>query len=110
MVGDYKKYADDAVKSRADNEGLGRLRMSTFIAMLGPLAIGACKALSLTPSANIKYGIIATGPVAILLLIINYLRLPGPVMVSVKAFGIALSTFVLAIATWFIARKLGFMP
>lgn len=81
------KFADSAVRAREDEEGYGRLRMALFVGMLGPLSCTAIKYMSLTPPKQAVWGILATIPASIILLILNYIRLPN----RLKAAGTALT-------------------
>lgn len=103
------KFADDAVRAREDEEGYGRLRTAVFWAGLGPLAIGAIQILKLTPPKLAVHGILATIPLAILFLIVNYIRLPGRIKTSGQTLMMVLMTLVGAGATFglFLAFSLG---
>ena len=94
------KFADSAVRSREDEEGFGRLRMAVFFGALGPLACGAIKFMSLTPPKQAVWGILATIPASLLLLIMNYIRLPNRLKASGQALTMAFTTLAAAGATF----------
>lgn len=75
---DYQKFADDAVHTRALEDGISRLRMALFVAALGPIGVGAIKVFNVQPVAPwMKYAILATVPLGFLLLLINFVRMPA---------------------------------
>ncbi len=106
---DFSKYEDDVVRARALEEALGRLRTSTFIAILGPLAIGVLWLLKFTPAKDswIVYAILATAPLGALVGIVQYLRVPGCGKSSGRTLSILLSTLVFAAATVALSAYLG---
>jgi len=101
---EYQKYADDAVRSREKEEGFGRLRFCLFWAAAGPLAIIAVHLLKIEPQKWMALAIIGTEPLAIVLLIVNYIRLPNDHKASAPAMLIALMTLVGAAATFAMAK------
>lgn len=97
---DYQKFADSAVRSRERDEGIARLRTSIFIAVLGPMAIILSRVLHFTFDQRwMAVAIVASAPLAVVLLIINYIRLPNDAKASPVAIGILLGTLVCAGAT-----------
>lgn len=94
------KFADSAVRAREDEEGYGRLRMALFVGMLGPLACAAIKFMSLTPPKQAVWGILATMPASILLLIMNYIRLPNRLKAGASALTMLFMTLASAGATF----------
>jgi hypothetical protein len=101
---EYQKYADDAVRTRQKEEGFGRLRFCLFWAAAGPLAIIALHLLKFEPQRWMAMAIVGTAPLAIVLLIINYIRLPNDSKASAPALLIALMTLVGAAATLAMAK------
>jgi hypothetical protein len=94
------KFADDALRSREDEEGYGRLRMALFWAAVGPLGCGAIKVLDLAPPRYVVHGLLATIPLSILVLIINYLRLPNRIKTTGQALSMVFMTLLAAGATF----------
>src|SRR5258708_1356713 len=91
---EYQKYADDAVRSRAKEEGFGRLRFCLFWAAAGPLAIIALHLLKVEPQKWMAMAIIGTAPLATALLIVTYIPPPNAHKASAPAMLIALMTLV----------------
>src|SRR6185295_7294295 len=91
---EYQKYADDAVRNREREEGFGRLRFNLFIGAAGPLACFALHLLKFEPQKWMVMGILATAPLAVVLLIINFIRLPNDSKASAPALLISLMTLV----------------
>ena len=104
---EYQKYADDAVRGRAKEEGFGRLRFCLFWAAAGPLAIIALHFLKIEPQKWMAMAIVGTAPLAIVLLIVNYVRLPNEHKAAPSAMLIALGTLVGAGATFAMAKMSG---
>ena len=94
------KFADSAVRAREDEEGYGRLRMALFVSVLGPLSCAAIKFMSLTPPKLAVWGILATIPASIILLILNYIRLPNRLKVGSSALTMVFMTLAGAGATF----------
>jgi len=108
---EYQKYADDQVRARELGEAMGRLRLAVFVAALGPMSCVLLHLMQITPEGNnIRYGILATIPAALLLLIINYARLPGASKLSKTAVGVLALTLGLAASTYLVARMFSLLP
>lgn len=103
---EYQKYADDAVRSREREEGFGRLRFNLFIAVAGPLACFALHLLKFEPQKWMVMGILGTAPLAVVMLIVNFIRLPNDSKASAPALLISLMTLVAAAATFPVAKLL----
>jgi hypothetical protein len=101
---EYQKYADNAVRSREKEEGMGRLRFCLFLAAAGPLAIIALHLLKIEPQKWMAMIIIGLGPLAVVMLIVNYIRLPNDSKASAPALLIGLMTLVGAGATLAMAK------
>jgi len=104
---EYQKFADNAVRTREMEEGFGRLRLGVFWGVLGPLGIMATRAMGFKPPDMPKWmamAIVATAPVAIVMLIINYIRLPNEHKASAQAIMISLITVGGAAATITLAK------
>jgi hypothetical protein len=104
---EYQKFADSAVLTRAKEEGFGRLRLGVFWGVLGSLGILATRAIGIKPPDMPKWmamAIVATAPLAIVMLLINYIRLPNEHKASPQAIMIALITLVGAAATITLAK------
>jgi hypothetical protein len=97
---DYHKFADRQVDDRAEGEAMARLRLSLFIAALGPASVILIKVLKYSPSAMIRTCIIGTIPVSLLLMAVNYIRLPGKTKGTAPALMVLLMTMVAAVATY----------
>jgi hypothetical protein len=100
---EYHKYADEAVRSRALIEGLARLRSGLFWGALGPLAIGIMQVLKYTPSRYVAIAVLATIPISLFQLVVNYIRLPAPAKLSGQALGVIFLTLAAAGATFVLA-------
>ncbi|HLY08479.1 MAG TPA: hypothetical protein VKW04_04135 [Planctomycetota bacterium] len=96
---EYQKYADDAVRSRAREEGFGRLRFSLFWGVAGPLACFLVHLLKFDLQHWMSLAIVGTAPLAILLLVVNFIRLPNDAKASPPALLISLMTLLGAGAT-----------
>jgi hypothetical protein len=108
---EYQKYADEQSRNRELSEAMGRLRLALFVAAVGPMACVLLHLLQFTPEGNnLRYGILATIPAALLLLIINYARLPGASKLSSKALGVLGLTLGLAASTYLVARMFSLLP
>jgi hypothetical protein len=105
---EYQKYADDAVRSREREEGFGRLRFSLFWGAAGPLAFFALHLLKFEPQKWMVLAIMGTAPLAVLLLVVNFIRLPNESKASASALLISLMTLVGAGATLALAKILDF--
>jgi len=96
---EYQKFADKAVRDREREEGLGRLRLGVFWGVVGTLAIVGSRMADFTPPRWMAMAIVGTAPLAVLLLIINFIRLPGDTKASATALLISLITLIGAAAT-----------
>jgi hypothetical protein len=99
---EYHKFVDSAMRAREQEEGFGRLRLSVFWAIVGPLAIMVTRVLGFKPPDMPKWmaiAIVATAPLAIVLLIINFIRLPNDHKASAQAIMICMITLIGAAAT-----------
>lgn len=96
---EYQKFADSAVRGRAKEEGYGRLRFALFWGVVGPLAIFVSHVLNFELTKWMAIGVVATAPLAFLLLIVNYIRLPNEEKASAQALIIGFGTLVGAGAT-----------
>jgi hypothetical protein len=106
---DYQeRYAERARDDHAREDAFSRLNSAPFVALLGPLAIAVVWALSFELPKGAKLGIVATAPAALLLLVLNALRLPVTALFSRRTLGVAATTIALAAATAFLGRKLGY--
>ncbi len=99
MTGYHDKYADQSVRDRLLEDSIARLRGALFTAAIGPLAIGAFYFMKYQPPAWMKVAVVATAPLAFLLLMISYFRIPGAGKTTGRAVRILLLTLALAIAT-----------
>jgi hypothetical protein len=104
---EYQKFADDAIRGREREDGFGRLRLSLFLAAVGPLAMGIIHVTKIEPAKWMAMGIIGCAPLSILLLIINYIRLPNDAKADTSALMVAFGTLIGAGATIFFARITG---
>jgi hypothetical protein len=100
---EYHKYADEAVRSRELQEGMARLRSGLFWGALGPLAIGVMRILEHTPSRYVAVAVLATIPVSLFLLAVNYVRLPSRAKLSGQSLAVVFLTLAAAGATFFLA-------
>jgi len=107
---DYHKYADQQVHERHKDEALGRLRMAFFISALGPGASIVMHTIAYEPSNLIRYAVQGTALVGVLLLIVNFVRLPGQAKSSPVALSIMVFTLLAAAATYPVARIFSLLP
>src|SRR5688572_588333 len=104
---EYQKFADSAVKSREQEEGFGRLRLAVFLAAAGPLAIFLTRVLHYENMPRwMAIGIVALAPLSVVLMIINYIRLPNEVKASTSAIMMIFMTLLGAAANLVLARVL----
>jgi len=102
---DYQKFADSAVKGRELDEGIGRLRLGLFWAVVGPLAIFLTHVLHFDIQQKwMALAILGSAPLAIVLMIVNYIRLPNDAKASVQAIMILFLTLFGAAATFVLAK------
>lgn len=101
---EYQKYADDAVRSRERDEGFGRLRFSMFWAIAGPLACFLVHLLNYDAPDWMAKCIVGMAPLAVILLIINFIRLPNASKATPSALLTALVTLIGAGATVALAK------
>lgn len=107
---EYHKFADDQVRDRELGEALGRLRMAVFVAALGPGACIVFNTIKFDPPNLLRYGILATMPLALFLLIVNFVRLPAKSKGSVTAVIIILITLLAVGATYPLAAHFSLTP
>src|SRR6185503_16727419 len=104
---EYQKYADKAVKDREREEGFGRLRTSVFLATAGPLAMILARAVHFTVDQRwMALGIVGLAPLAVVLLIINFIRLPNEAKVTTPAIMMLFLTLIVAGANLALANIL----
>ena len=96
---EYQKFADSAVRERAKEEGIGRLRLGIFWGVAGSLAIVGSHLAQFTPPRWLAMAMVGTAPLAVLLLIINFIRLPNDIKASAQALMISFITLIGAGAT-----------
>ena len=96
---EYQKFADSAVRERAREEGIGRLRLGVFWGVIGSLAIVGSHLANFEPPRWMAMAIVGTAPLAVVLLIINFIRLPNEVKASPQALMISFMTLIGAAAT-----------
>lgn len=106
---EYEKFKDSAVLAREEEAGIGRVRMALFVAALGPIAILLNHTLQLTASRNLRLGMILTAPAALVLLAINYARLPGRLRGSKAALAVLVMTLVCIAATLVLWQHFGLL-
>ena len=107
---EYQKFADSAMRGRERDEGFGRLRLGVFWGVVGPLAIILTRVLDFKdPPRWMAMAIVATAPLAIVLLIINFIRLPNDCKGSSQAILISLVTLAGAAATITFSKMYGLL-
>jgi hypothetical protein len=105
---EYQKFADSAVRGREKDDAMGRLRLSVFLGVAGGLACFLLKALDMIPPHKyIAYAIIGSAPLAVVLLIVNFIRTPNEYKASAPVLLMGLVTLVGAGATIALANILG---
>lgn len=107
---DYRKYADDQVRTRELEDAIGRLRLAFFLAALGPIVLGLAKVMEFDLPRILKIGVLATAPLGILLMIIRYMQVPSQHKASRGAVTILVMTVAAAIATFILAKKFSMFP
>lgn len=70
------RYADEGAREREQEEVYGRLRLALFWGFLGLMAITVVKAIHFAPPQWLAWVIIGTAPIAVIVFVVNYLRLP----------------------------------
>jgi hypothetical protein len=105
---EYQKFADSAVRARLRDEGYGRLRLGLFWAAVGPLSIFLSRVLhfELQDKRWAAIVIVGSAPLAILLGIVNYIRLPNEAKAAPQAIMILFLTIIGAGATIALANVL----
>jgi len=96
---EYQKFADSAVRERAREEGIGRLRLGIFWGVAGSLAIVGTHYSGFTPPRWLAMAMVGTAPLAVVLLIINFIRLPNEIKATSQALMISFITLIGAGAT-----------
>ena len=104
---EYNKFVDSAVMARAREAGFGRLRLGVFWGVAGPLAMFGMHMAKFETPRWLAMALVATAPLAIVLLIINYIRLPNEHKGSPQALMICLITIVGAMANIALATHFG---
>lgn len=107
---EYHKYADEQVRNRALGDAMGRLRMAVFVAAVGPGACILMNTMKYAPSNLVRYAIQGTALLAVVILVLNYVRLPGKARSSGMAVSILVFTLLLAGATYPLARLFSLLP
>jgi len=107
---EYQKYADDAVRGREKEEAFGRLRFCLFLGLAGPILIFLLRITKIEPQKWMIMGIAAAAPLAIILLIVNFIRIPNTYKASPQALLIALVTLVGAAANIVLLKALDLYP
>jgi hypothetical protein len=104
---EYQKYADKAVKDREREEGFGRLRLSVFLAAAGPMANFLAHVTHFEIGQRwMALALIGLAPLSVVLLIINYIRLPNDAKASGPAILILFMTLLGAGANFALANIL----
>ena len=93
------KYADEACQDREREEAFGRLRLALFWGFLGTMAITVVTSTHYTPPRWLALAILGTAPVAVVVFIINYLRLPTDCKVKSSTLIMGFITLTFAVAT-----------
>lgn len=89
---EYEKFKDDAIRSRELDTAIGRVRTALFVAFLGPIGAVLIHYFKLNVPREAKFVVVATAPVALVLLLINYARIPGAGKASKQALSILFLT------------------
>jgi hypothetical protein len=103
---EYQKFADSAVRARLREEGFGRLRLGLFWGAVGPLAIFLTRVLHIEIQDKrwLAIGIVASAPIAIVLAIVNFVRMPNEAKGSPSTIMILLLSIIGAAATLALAN------
>lgn len=107
---EYHKFADDQVHNREDDEGTGRLRLALFIAALGPGAAILFHTIKFEPPTMLRWGMLASAPLSIVVLILNFARLPARMKGAKSSITILIMTLVAAAAAYPAARYFSLLP
>lgn len=107
---EYEKFKDEAVRDRELVAAMGRLHLAQAVAFLGPLAIIVMKVLDYTPPKNLMYAVLATAPLGIVILAINYFRLPPDAMGSKPALTVLILTIIAGAATLVLSHRFSMLP
>ncbi len=101
---DYHKFVDRQIDDRTHGDAMGRLRLAIFVAALGPGACILLHTIKYEPSSFIRTAIILTIPLSLLILMVNFIRLPGKAKGSAAALSVLLFTLMAAGATYPLVR------
>ncbi|HYF00879.1 MAG TPA: hypothetical protein VEJ18_18300 [Planctomycetota bacterium] len=75
---EYRKFVDESVVARELEDTIGRLRLSLFLAMLGPIILGMARVLQQKSlPETLILALYATGPAALVLFVVTWLRAPA---------------------------------
>ena len=107
---DYHKYVDEQVRGRQHDEAMGRLRMALFVGALGPGSAIIMHTIGYDPANLIRYAMQGTAVLALILLVINFARLPGKAKGSPAAVSVLLFTLLAVAATYPLARLFSLTP
>ena len=107
---DYKKYADDQVRTRELEDAIGRLRLGLFLAALGPVILFLAHFLGFDLPKIVRLGLLATAPLGILVTIIRFAQVPSEHKFTKSPLTVLVLTFVAAIATFVLAKKFSLLP
>ncbi len=107
---EYLKFKDEAVRSREREEAISRLRMAAFLAFLGPLTIGLQRAFAFELQKWMVYGILGSAPLAIVVLIVNFIRVPTDSKTSPPVLMVGFLTLIGVVATFVLATYFHLLP
>src|SRR6185295_7130445 len=103
---EYQKFADSAVRGREKDEAFGRLRLGVFWGVAGALAIFLTRVLKdqFTPPRWMVMAMVGMAPLAVIVLIVNYIRMPNEYKASAPALMMGFVTLLGAGATIALAK------
>ena len=105
---EYHRHQDEAILLRDQEDAIARLRTALFVALLGPLAIGAIYVFEFSVLSWIRWGILATAPLGFVLGIVAWMRIPGAAKTNGRTIRLLLFTLTAAVSTIPLAYK--FIP
>ena len=106
---EYRKFVDESVVAREIEDALGRFKLSIFLAMLGPIVLGMARVLQQkTLPTPLILALYATGPAAVILFAVNWVRAPQHARIHPKTLTHFLVTLAASAATVILVEVLKF--
>jgi hypothetical protein len=107
---EFEKFKDDAVRGRELDEAIGKYRMGLFLAVLGPGAILVMYVLGIVPGREVRWGVVATVPLSLLVTGIRWLGLPSGAKFARQTLSIGFMTLAAVAATFILGKRFSLLP